>query len=198
MFVIPNAVVLVLNGNIDHRTILSNILLLVWAVRMALNNGLRHAGEDWRYVEMRENWVKKGRGFYYFAAYMFIYFPQGIFQLIMNSAALFISIWSTPHFYFLDALGAGIWVLGFTFELVADMQLSRFKKNALNKGRFLTAGLWRYSRHPNYFGEAVQWWGVFLIACSVEKGWITFYSALTVTLLLRYVSGVPILEKKHS
>ena len=122
-FVIPNAVVLVLNSNIDHRTILSNILLLIWAIRMALNNGLRHEGEDWRYAEMRENWMKKGKCFYYFAAYMFIYFTQSIFQLIMNSSALFISIWSTPQFYFLDALGACIWAFGFTFELVADLQL---------------------------------------------------------------------------
>lgn len=68
----------------------------------------------------------------------------------------------------------------------------------MNKGKLMTSGLWRYSRHPNYFGEAVIWWGIFLIACSIEQGWITFYSALIVTLLLRFVSGVPILEKKYS
>jgi steroid 5-alpha reductase family enzyme len=67
----------------------------------------------------------------------------------------------------------------------------------MNRGKLMTSGLWRYSRHPNYFGEAVIWWGIFLIACSIERGWITFYSALVVTLLLRFVSGVPILEKKY-
>jgi steroid 5-alpha reductase family enzyme len=120
-FVIPNAVVLLLNKNIDHRTILSNVLVLVWAIRMALNNGLRHDAEDWRYAEMRANWMKKGQAFYYFAAYMFIYFVQSIFQIIMNSSALFISIWSTREFYFLDAVGAGVWLIGWLIELVADI-----------------------------------------------------------------------------
>jgi steroid 5-alpha reductase family enzyme len=77
---------------------------------------------------------------------------------------------------------------------VADLQLKFFKKNPENKGKFMTCGLWRFSRHPNYFGEAVFWWGIFIVACSCEKGWITFYSPLIITLLLRYVSGVPLLE----
>lgn len=120
-FVIPNIVVLIINKNLNERTILSNVLLIVWAVRMALNNGLRHNGEDWRYVEMRKGWMEKGKCFYYFAAYMFVYFVQSIFQLIMNSAALFISIWSPSGFYFLDALGAAIWFIGFLTELIADI-----------------------------------------------------------------------------
>ena len=111
----------ILNRNFDHRTILTNCLVLVWAIRMGLNNLLRHSGEDWRYVEMREGWMKKGKCFYYIAAYLFIYFMQSIFQVIMNASPLFICIWSTSEFYFLDALGAGIWLLGFFCELVSDI-----------------------------------------------------------------------------
>lgn len=116
----------------------------------------------------------------------------------MNSSALFISLWSPDEFYLLDYIGAGLWFIGFLFELIADFQLSIFRKNPMNKGKLLTTGLWRYSRHPNYFGEAVMWWGIYIICCSIEMGWITFFSALITTLLLRYVSGVPILENKYS
>eukprot|EP00347_Sterkiella_histriomuscorum_P004131 403361636 len=197
-FLTPLAVVWIMNENFNHRTILTNCLVFVWAVRMAINNQLKHDGEDWRFAEMRENWIKKGKTVYYLAAYFQIYFMQSIFQIIMNASPLFISIWAPGEFYFLDALGAGIWLVGFLIELIADIQLQAFRRHPLNKGKLMTKGLWRYSRHPNYFGESVEWWGIFLIACSVEKGWITFYGPLITTLLLRYVSGVPILEKKYS
>lgn len=81
-------------------------------------------------------------------------------------------------------------------ETIADLQLYLFKAKGENKGKFMTTGLWRYSRHPNYFGEATFNWGLFIVACSFTHGWITFYSPLIVTLLLRYVSGVPLLEKE--
>ena len=67
----------------------------------------------------------------------------------------------------------------------------------MNKGKLLTTGLWKYSRHPNYFGEALMWWGTYIIACSLEYGWVTMWSAIIASLVLRYVSGVPILEKKY-
>jgi steroid 5-alpha reductase family enzyme len=85
--------------------------------------------------------------------------------------------------------------MGLLIETVADLQLYMFKAIQENKGKFMTSGLWRYSRHPNYFGEATFGWGLYIVACSFERGWITFYSPLIITLLLRYVSGVPILEK---
>ena len=67
----------------------------------------------------------------------------------------------------------------------------------MNKGKLLTTGLWKYSRHPNYFGEALMWWGIYIISCSLEYGWVTMWSAIIASLVLRYVSGVPILEKKY-
>jgi len=88
--------------------------------------------------------------------------------------------------------------LGLGIETIADLQLYYFKKNPKNHGLFLKSGLWRYSRHPNYFGEAVLWWGLYILACSVSNGWITFYSPLIITLLLRFVSGVPLLEKEFA
>lgn len=89
-------------------------------------------------------------------------------------------------------------MFGIIFETVADIQMYSFKNNPENKGKIITTGLWRYSRHPNYFGEAVVWWGVYLIACATKWGFVTAYSALVITLLVRFVSGVPYLEKKYS
>lgn len=197
MFLIPNAVVWIINGNTTETSIAVNALLLAWAVRMMVYNIKRHKGEDWRYVEMRKGWMEKGQNAYYVLSYLMIYFMQSIFQLLMNAPALFLSIWSTqgivePQFI----VGFVIAIIGLLMETIADLQLYLFKQNAENKGKFITTGLWRYSRHPNYFGEATFGWGLFIMACSFEKGWITFYSPLITTLLLRYVSGVPILEKE--
>lgn len=76
--------------------------------------------------------------------------------------------------------------------------MQKFRDDPKNRGQLIKSGLWRYSRHPNYFGEALLWWGVFIIACSVEYGWITIYAPLFITLLIRFVSGVPLLEKKYA
>ena len=72
-----------------------------------------------------------------------------------------------------------------------------FRADPSNRGKLIKVGLWRYSRHPNYFGEATLWWGIFLIACSVEYGWITVFAPIFITFLLRFVSGVPLLEEKY-
>jgi steroid 5-alpha reductase family enzyme len=128
-----------------------------------------------------------------------IFFVQSVFQPLINAPALFLSIWSTdgieePQFI----AGLILAICGLLFETVADIQLSLFKKDPKNKGVVLTRGLWRDSRHPNYFGEACFWWGIYVMACSFERGWITFFGPLILTLLVRYVSGVPILEKNFA
>jgi len=98
------------------------------------------------------------------------------------------------HLTFLDFLGLGLWLVGFFFEAVGDFQLSRFKANLDNKGKVLDSGVWRYTRHPNYFGDSAQWWGYYLIAAAAG-GWWTIYSPALMTFLLLRVSGVALLEK---
>jgi steroid 5-alpha reductase family enzyme len=96
----------------------------------------------------------------------------------------------------LDYIGAGVFLLGFIIEAVADQQLQNFKNSPKKvPGTVLKTGLWRYTRHPNYFGESLLWWGLYLITCSLPQGYQYFFSPLIITLLLRYVSGVPLLEK---
>jgi steroid 5-alpha reductase family enzyme len=96
----------------------------------------------------------------------------------------------------LDWIGAALWLAGFLFELIADWQLLRFIRNEKNKGRIMRYGLWRYSRHPNYFGEALLWWGVFLIGLSSLYGAWGIVSPLLISYLLLRVSGIPMLEAK--
>ena len=89
-------------------------------------------------------------------------------------------------------------MFGFLFEWVGDHQLKmHLADKTAGKPKFIKWGLWRYTRHPNYFGEAVLWWGIWLIACAIEWGWATFYAPLFISLLIRFVSGVPLLEQKY-
>ena len=98
----------------------------------------------------------------------------------------------------MDYLGLAVFLVGFAIEIIADEQLRAFLKDRNpDKGKFCKQGLWRYSRHPNYFGEAVLWWGIFLMACSIKWGWATFFSPVIITLLVRFVTGVPMLEEKN-
>ena len=124
---------------------------------------------------------------------------QGLFSLIANAAPLFVTLYSQgDKLILLDYFGLAVWLFGFIFEWVADHQLKmHLADQTTGKKKFITWGLWRYSRHPNYFGECVLWWGVWLIACSVEWGWATFFAPLFITLLIRFVSGVPFLEDKY-
>jgi steroid 5-alpha reductase family enzyme len=94
----------------------------------------------------------------------------------------------------LDYVAIALWAIGFFFEAVGDAQLSRFKSNPENKGKVLQSGVWRYTRHPNYFGDSAQWWAFYLIAAAAG-GWWTIFSPILMTLLLVRVSGVALLEK---
>jgi len=149
---------------------------------------------------MRENWESKGTCSYYCSAFGYVYILQGIFSLLTNSSVLFVNIYSIPGamLNWLDFVGLAIWIIGFGLEYTADTQLKNHLANpAPGAGKFIRTGLWKYSRHPNYFGEAVLWCGLSLIALNIQYGWITLYSGLFIAFMLRFVSGVPFPEKKY-
>ena len=98
----------------------------------------------------------------------------------------------------LDFIGVLVWIFGFFFESVGDAQLAKFIKDPVNKGKLMQQGLWRYTRHPNYFGEVTQWWGIWLIALSVSHGLLGIIGPITITILILFVSGIPLLEKKYT
>ena len=123
---------------------------------------------------------------------------QGLFLYLIILPVLFINKSSFNGFQILDVIGFIVWVVGFYFESVGDYQLKKFISNPLNKGKLIDEGLWRYSRHPNYFGEVTQWWGIFIIALSLPLSFFTIIGPVTITILILFVSGVPLLEKKYA
>ena len=177
------------------RQILVMSLLALWGIRLGAHLLVRNRGrgEDFRYRKWRETW---GRSFYW-RSYLQIYMLQGAVILVVLTPILVTLREPRGGLSVLDAAGFAIWLLGFTFEAVGDWQLLKFKRDPVNRGRIITTGLWRYSRHPNYFGECTLWWGVFLIGLASPGAWWTIISPLTINFLLLYVSGIPMLEKKY-
>jgi len=204
MFCLPNAVLLAMRGadDITPRMWLISVPVFLWGVRLAVYILIRHKSEDYRYKEMRLGWEAKGDCFYYFAAFMFVAVMQALFSLITNSSVIFVNLYSSvydsPPLGWSDYVGVAMWALGFLIEVASDSQLATHLKSPKpGAGKFCKEGFWRYSRHPNYFGEAVMWWGLFVIALAEEYGWATFYSALFINLCIRFLSGVPFGEKKY-
>ncbi len=181
--------------SVDPRQFMIASLISIWGIRLAWHIYKRNRGkpEDYRYASWRQKWGKN----FILRSYFQIFLLQGFFMLIILTPALLVLNSRADRLNFLDFIGLVIWLTGFFFEVVADAQLRQFRKNPENRGRIITTGLWKYSRHPNYFGESVMWWGIFLIALNASRGWLGIISPLTITLLLTRVSGVPLLEKKY-
>lgn len=178
-------------ANPGPRALLLLGLLLVWALRLSIYLTWRNwrQPEDHRYQAIR---ARNEPGF----AFKSLYLVFGLQVLLawIIAAPLFAALASSAPLGWLDALGVAAWLIGMVFETVGDAQLARFKGNPAQRGRVLDSGLWRYTRHPNYFGEALLWWGFFLIALAAG-GWWTVYAPLLMTLLLLKVSGVALLEQ---
>ena len=173
------------------RATLVLILVSVWAVRLSAHITWRNwgEGEDYRYQEIRSN---NEPNFEVKSLYLVFCF-QGILASII-SVSLMAAINGQPEMGALDFLGVSLWLTGFLFESVGDFQLSRFRADESNKGRVLDTGLWRCTRHPNYFGDFCIWWGFFFLALSAG-GWWSIVSPLLMSFLLLKVSGVTMLEK---
>ncbi len=177
------------------RHILVTVLIFLWGSRLTTHIAIRNKGkgEDFRYAKWRKNWGK----WFFIRSFFQIYMLQGLLLLIIAYPVMFINHSEDPGITFFEILGLIIWLTGFFFEAVGDYQLLKFKEKAENKGKIITQGLWRYTRHPNYFGETAMWWGIFLIALSLKNGWTAILSPLTITFLLLKVSGISMLEKKY-
>lgn len=179
----------------DSRSSLDTLLwmmTLIWGLRLCLYLARRNLGhgEDYRYVAMRKRW---GPAFPVIS-FLTVYTLQGTLMWIV-SLPVQLSHRQEGSIGALAIIGVVLWLVGFYFESVGDLQLRRFKADPSNGGKVLDTGLWRYTRHPNYFGDACVWWGIALVACSVSVGRWGLIGAAVMNLLLLKVSGVALLER---
>jgi steroid 5-alpha reductase family enzyme len=183
------------NPEIEIRRTIVTLLIILWGIRLSVHIYLRNHGkeEDFRYRKWRETWK-----WFILRSYLQIFMLQGLLMIIIASPVYFINFYSNGIPGIWDTLGLMIFGTGFLLEAFADYQLTAFKKDPSNHGKILTSGLWKYSRHPNYFGETLVWLGLCFYTLSIPNGWMTLISPVVITLVLRYVSGVPMLEKKYN
>jgi steroid 5-alpha reductase family enzyme len=172
------------------RNLLLASLVTIWGLRLSIHIFRRNHGqpEDFRYRTWRE---EHGAPWTWWS-WVQVFALQGLILWIV-SLPLLAGMMKSNSWSIFDGLGLALWLVGFVFEAGGDYQLARFKANPANKGKLLTTGLWMLTRHPNYFGDAVVWWGHFCFALP-GGGWTVFAPFLMTFLLLR-VSGVTMLEK---
>jgi steroid 5-alpha reductase family enzyme len=193
-FVILAAVGPFLAGTPTWRDLLVLAIVAIWAVRLAAHVTIRNwgKGEDWRYKKWRDEAGAK----FWWTSYFKVFALQGILLVVVAAPILAVAASRGPtRVTWGDIAGTIIWLAGLSFEAIADLQLARFKHDAANRGRVMDRGLWRTSRHPNYFGEAVVWWGIFLVALATPHGYWSAIGPIAITFLLVRVSGVRMLEK---
>ncbi len=193
-FVVMAWVSFFLSENFGSRGLLINILVSIWGLRLAwhIYNRNKNRAEDYRYLAWRKAWGN----WFYLRSYLQVYLLQGALLFVIALPVLVINTSGDQNFTWFDSAGVAVWLIGFFFETIGDAQLAKFIKNPENKGKLMQSGLWAYTRHPNYFGEVAQWWGIWIAALSVSGAWITIAGPLTITLLILKVSGIPMLEKK--
>jgi len=179
---------------ITSRKILLLVLVAIWGMRLSIYLAWRNIGkgEDFRYREFRKNFGAKN---YWWISFFQTFLLQGILMWLISS-----TLWGANRFSddtslnIIDYVGLLVWITGFIFEAGGDYQLAKFKMNVNNKGKVLNTGFWKYTRHPNYFGDAAIWWG-YGIFCIAAGGYWQILGSVLMTLLIIKVSGVALLEK---
>jgi len=193
-FVIVNAFYVFMSGELNTRKILILGLVSIWGLRLAIYLSYRNIGkgEDFRYQEFRRNYGPKR---YWWFSFFQTFLLQGALIMIVSLPLLGInSSTSSGDLKMLDYIGIIVWLIGFTFEAAGDFQLARFKRAIGNKGKVLNTGFWKYTRHPNYFGDSAVWWAYAIFSISAGSYW-QIIGSIVMTLLIIKISGVALLEK---
>lgn len=168
-------------------------LVFLWGIRLSSYLLIRNTkkSEDFRYQNWRNEWGKS----FYWRSFLQVYILQTFLLVIIATPIVFVGYARYEEVNVIHYVAVIFWLVGFTWQSVGDHQLMRFKKD--NKGKIMTTGLWKYSRHPNYFGELLMWWAIYIMVLPINYGFFTFIGPLTIHLLIVYVSGVPMLEAKY-
>jgi steroid 5-alpha reductase family enzyme len=179
------------------RKLLVTAAVTAWGLRLSIHLFLRNFGipEDRRYAAIRK---KMGKNFWWRSLFEVFAFQAVLLWLISLTVQVAQISPAPDHLGRFDIAGLTIWLIGFVMESISDQQLTAFKADPENRDKVMDKGLWRYSRHPNYFGETLVWWGIFLMGISVPGGIGTLISPALITFLVLRVSGVPLLEKNMS
>jgi len=200
-FIVTASILSILTLTVTPLSPFSVILLLciyTWGTRLSyrIYQKNKNKPEDFRYAGWRESWSQKGKAYFLVRSYIQIFILQG-FVISIVLLPFTLSLWGGKEAPLLLTIGLTLWIIGFIFEVIGDAQLDRFIQNKdPNKGAIMKNGLWKYTRHPNYFGESVMWWGLALIAFGGVSTYFVFLSPVLITYLLTQVSGIPMLEKK--
>lgn len=177
-----------------QRKALAAVLALAWSLRLGTHLLLRikshHPHEDVRYAELRKKWQSNlPRSFFGF------FQAQAVLIVLLSVPVLLACLNSTPVWSWMEVAGAAVCLIGVSGEALADAQVSAFKRDPANKGKVCQAGLWNYSRHPNYFSEFVVWLGFWVFACGSPWGWVTLYAPALILYFLLRVTGIPLTEE---
>lgn len=192
-FVLVNTYCFFVTPSTPSKVLLA-VMVALWGLRLSVYLGWRNIGkpEDFRYREFRR---KYGENNYWWISFFQTFLLQGILMFLIAMPLLGVNMNATSDKLSpLEYAGVLLWLTGIIFEAGGDLQLARFKKDPANKGKVLNTGLWRYTRHPNYFGDAAVWWGYGLMSIAAGAYWYALGSVL-MTLLIIKVSGVALLEK---
>lgn len=183
---------LTIDGN-SGRQVLLSIMVGVWGMRLALYLARRNIGhgEDWRYKAMRK---KAGKSFPV-RSLITVFGLQGVLMWVVSLPVQFGNGDDTPGVGPVAVIGIMVWAVGLAFEAIGDAQLARFKRDPQNAGKVMDKGLWSLTRHPNYFGDALLWWGIGIVGAETGSGVIGFIGPAVMTFFLLRISGVPMLER---
>lgn len=194
-FVLSALYTFISNPDSGIKGVVITAAIVLWGTRLTYHIARRNIGkpEDYRYVEMRKRWGTKGVAV---KAFFNVYFLQLCIQYVVTLPVIYGNA-TQQHLSVVNTIGMLIWCIGIFFEAVGDYQLKLFKKDPSNKGKIMDRGLWALTRHPNYFGDAAMWFGIFLIAISNWNGLWIVVSPILMTFFLVFVSGVRMLEKKY-
>lgn len=183
-----------LGGGWTQRKVIAMTMAVLWSLRLGTYLLLRvkghHPHEDVRYAVLREKWQGSlAKSFFFF------FQAQALLIALLSGPVLLACLNPTPELNLIEMVGALVWLVGLCGEALSDVQMQRFKADPTNKGKVCQAGLWRYSRHPNYFFESVVWWGFWLFACGSSWGWVTVYAPAMILYFLLRVTGIPLTEE---
>ena len=193
-FILVTITLCISKNHLGLNDILLGLMICIWGIRLALHIFLRSRGkgEDFRYAQWRKDWGKSA----VIQAFLKVFMLQGVIMFVIALPIMMQAEAAQSDFSVINFTGLLIFFIGLLFESIGDYQMIVFKNILSNKGKIITTGLWKYTRHPNYFGETFLWWGIGIYVFGTTSNWAAFIGPFALNLLLLKVSGIPLLEKK--